>query len=130
VEKEDADGRKTQWDHDHFWRLTKELDGLGHVTEQRYEILEGLKAGLLGNLINPTEIRSPTFTQQQQFDRRGRLTSRSLIYRNADGEQTSTNSRTYDKRGRMTSETDANGKISRYAYNALDSVVTGYMLFY
>jgi YD repeat-containing protein len=120
---EDEDGRKTQWGYDHFLRVTKEIDGLGNNTEYGYEIPDGTKTGLLGSLSNPTQTRYPTFTEEQRFDRRERLTSQSFKYKNVQGEQTSTNNRTYDKRGQVSSETDANGKASHYAYDALGQLI-------
>ena len=127
VSDTDEDGRQRLREHDAFQRLVRLTDGLGHVTTYGHQVSDGSATGLLGSLGQPTEVAHPTYTELRRFDARERLTSRSLVYRHAQGEltgnltttRTATHTSTHDQAGRVTSETDAAGQTWRHRYNAL-----------
>ncbi|KAF4516583.1 hypothetical protein B566_EDAN003330 [Ephemera danica] len=115
----DEDGRRNQIEYDNFDRIAKQLDPLGNAVQFGYQINDGSAAVQLGSLGEPTQVDYPSFSQINRFDSRERPTTQSLKYRNAQGEQTTTNTVTYDKRGQVLTETDANGNTRTHRYNAL-----------
>lgn len=122
VGETDADGRSNSAEFDNFMRVTREVDGLGNTTEYKYTVPDGSEAGALGALYEPTEVKYPTFTERQRYDRRERPTSDTLLNTSAQGTEGLLSSQTYDLRGQLKSETDANGKTTFYTYNAFGQV--------
>ncbi|MDO9190418.1 MAG: hypothetical protein Q7U24_11130, partial [Sulfurimicrobium sp.] len=120
IQVSDEDGRSRQIEFDNFLRITKQLDGLGNVTEYSYNIPDGSGNGTLGALHSPVEIKYPTFTERQRYDQRERPTSQTLLNPNALGTDNLVSGTEYDKRGRIRSQTDANGKASGNTYNAFE----------
>ncbi|MDR7152748.1 RHS repeat-associated protein [Hydrogenophaga palleronii] len=118
VRKTDADGRSSQIEYDNFLRVVSYLDGLNNRYGVDYQIADGTTTGVLGSLFSPTEINYPSFTQLTRFDAMERPTSQSFKYLNAQGEQSVNAGVTYDKRGLVLTETDPNGSIRRYAWDA------------
>jgi len=119
VSETDEDGRTSVAEFDAFLRLTREIDGMGNVTEYNYNIADGSAAGTLGSLGAPTEIKFPTYTQRQRYDQAERPTSDTVLNPNSLGTEGLVSSSEYDKRGQMRSATDANGKTRYYTYDAL-----------
>ncbi|WP_322784311.1 RHS repeat-associated core domain-containing protein [Verminephrobacter aporrectodeae] len=120
----DEDGRATSAEYDLFQRLIRTSDALGNVTNYSDQIADGSATGQLGSLLDPTEVRYPSFTQQMRYDAGERPTSETLVYTDSSGTQTVTRSRkTYDARGQLKSETDANGKVRSYTYDAFGQMV-------
>lgn len=119
VSDTDEDGRQRLREHDHFARLVRLTDGLGNITTSGYQVSDGSSTGVLGSLGQPTEVAYPTYTELKRYDALERMTSRSLVYRHAQGQRTSTHTVTYDKLGRVSSETDAAGQTWRHRYNGL-----------
>lgn len=118
----DADGRSSQLQYDNFLRVVGHIDGLNNQYGLDYQIADGSAGGILGSLAYPTQIKYPSFTQQTRFDAAERPTSQSLQYKNAQGDQTANASVTYDKRGLVKTETDANGNVRRYSWDALGQI--------
>ncbi|MCW5221558.1 RHS repeat protein [Verminephrobacter aporrectodeae subsp. tuberculatae] len=120
----DEDGRAISAEYDLFQHLIRASDTLGNITSYSDQIADGSATGQLGSLLDPTEVRYPSFTQQMRYDASERPTSETLVYTNSSGTQTVTRSRkTYDARGQLKSETDANGKVRSYAYDAFGQTV-------
>lgn len=119
IAETDEDGRINQIEYDNFERIAKQLDAKGNAVRFVYQINDGSATGQLGSLGEPTQVDYPSFSQLNRFDSRERLTTQSLQYRNAQGEQTTTSTATYDKRGQVLTETDANGNTRTHRYNAL-----------
>lgn len=122
VQQTDADGRAQQTEHDALLRLTRQLDGLGNTTEYSYTLMDGSASGILGSLGAPTEIRYPTYVQQNKFDERERLTRQTLKHRNRQGEEILSSSTLYDLRGQAKEELDAQGNKRSYQYDALSQL--------
>ncbi|WP_255989554.1 RHS repeat-associated core domain-containing protein [Chitinolyticbacter albus] len=114
VEDTDEDGRRTVAEFDNFLRLTRQIDAVGNVTQYGYQLPDGSR----GALYSPTEVKFPTFTQQNRFDQREQPTTQTTLNPNSLGTEGLVNSYEYDKRGQVKSETDANGKTRFYRYNA------------
>lgn len=119
VSETDEDGRTSRAEFDNFLRLSKEIDGLGHVTEYGYSLADGSDNGSLGALFEPTEIQYPTYTERRRLDERERNTNRTLLNPTSQGTEGLVSSNTYDKRGQMIADTDPNGKTHFYKYDAL-----------
>ncbi|MBH2016116.1 MAG: RHS domain-containing protein [Burkholderiales bacterium] len=119
VKEIDEDGRTSVAEFDNFMRLTREVDGLGHVTTHSYNVPDGSAAGQLGALFDPTETRYPTFTQRQRYDALERPTSETLLNPTQLGTEGLVSGAVYDRMGRMTSMTDPNGKTRYYTHDAL-----------
>ncbi|MCE4554265.1 Ig-like domain repeat protein [Roseateles cellulosilyticus] len=119
VSQTDADGRGETAEFDNFLRLIRQVDGLGNRTEYGYEIADGSSSGLPGSLQEPTEIRYPTFTKRVRFDALEQPTSETLLNPNPLGTEGLVSGRTYDARGLVKTETDANGKTSKFEYDEL-----------
>ena len=115
----DADGRGETAEFDNFLRLVRQVDGLGNRTEYSYEIADGTSGGLPGSLQEPTEVRYPTFTKRVRFDALEQPTSETLLNPNPLGTEGLVSGRTYDARGLVKTETDANGKTSKFEYDEL-----------
>jgi len=122
---EDEDGRATQLGFDNFQQLAQQADALNNQTRYGYQITDGSTSGAVGSLYSATEVKYPTFTQQNRFDARERATLQSLTKASADGTKTSSSetSRSYDKAGRLISETDPYSKTHSYAYDALGQLI-------
>jgi RHS repeat-associated protein len=114
----DEDGREQRSEFDNFLRLTKQIDGVGNVTEYGYNIADGTSNGALGSLAGPTEIKYPTFTQRQRYDQRERASSNTLLNPNSQGTAVLDSFTELDKRGLAKGQTDAYGKSSATTYNA------------
>ncbi|MCA3174272.1 MAG: RHS domain-containing protein, partial [Burkholderiales bacterium] len=123
ITETDEDGRTTQAEFDNFLRISKQVDGLGNITQYSYALPDGSNAGGVGALFDPTETRFPTFTQQQRYDLLERPTSQTLLNPNSLGTEGLVSSATHDKRGQVLSETDANGKTHSYRYDALGQLI-------
>ena len=123
ISETDEDGRITQAEFDNFLRLSKQIDGLGNITQYSYALPNGSNAGGVGALFDPTETRYPTFTQQQRYDSLERPTSQTLLNPNSLGTEGLVSGNTYDKRGQVLSETDANGKTRSNRYDALGQLI-------
>lgn len=119
IRESDEDGRTTQAEFDNFLRITKQIDGLGHVTTFSYALPDGSDTGGVGALFDPTEARYPTFTYRQRYDALERPTTQTLLNPNRLGTEGLVSTTKYDKRGHVISETDANGKTRGFQYNAL-----------
>lgn len=119
VSETDEDGRESRVEYDNFQRLTRQIDGKGNVTEYDYQVADGTAGGRLGALQMPTQTKFPTFTQQQRFDERERQTSQTLLNPTPTGVEGLMSSTKYDKRGQVVESTNADGKTSFYAYDAL-----------
>lgn len=117
--KIDEDGRGIQLSFDNFQRLTQLTDGEGNQTQLAYNIPDGTPTGTLGSLSMPTEIKFPTFTQNNRLDALERPSSKVLLNANRAGTQNLASGSTYDVRGLLKSDTDANGKSRFYSYDAL-----------
>lgn len=115
----DADGRGETAEFDNFLRLVRQIDGLGNRTEYSYELADGSSSGMPGSLQEPTEIRYPTFTKRVRFDALEQPTSETLLNPNPLGTEGLVSGRTYDVRGLVKTETDANGKTSKFEYDEL-----------
>ena len=115
----DEDGRTTKTEYDNFLRVTKEVDALGNASEYRYQLADGTQSGLLGSLVNPTEVKYPTFAEQLRYDERERPTRSVLLNPTTTGTEGLVDSATYDKRGLTKTVTDANGKTRFFEYDAL-----------
>ena len=122
VKQTDADGRSSQIEYDNFLRMVGYIDGLNNQYGLDYQIADGSATGVLGSLAYPAQVKSPSFTQQTRFDAAERPTLQTLQYKNAQGDQTVNASVTYDKRGLVKTETDANGHIRRYVWDALGQI--------
>jgi RHS repeat-associated protein len=118
----DEDGRKQTSEFDNFLRLTKQIDGVGNVTEYGYNIGDGSNTSL-GSLSGPTEIKYPTFTQQQRYDQLERTASNTLLNPNSQGTAVLPSLTDFDKRGLPKGQTDAYGKSSATAYNAFRQAI-------
>ncbi|MCH8179491.1 MAG: HNH endonuclease [Proteobacteria bacterium] len=123
VSETDADGRTTRSEYDNFLRLVRDIDALGNQTQYAYTVADGTASGMLGALVDPTEVRYPTYTERNRLDERERITSETLAHTRQAGPEELTQTTTYDKRGRVVAETDARGKTRRYTYDALDQLV-------
>lgn len=119
IKEIDEDGRATLAEFDNFLRITKQIDGLGHVTTFSYALPDGSDTGGVGALFDPTEARYPTFTHRQRYDALERPTTQTLLNPNRLRTEGLVSNTTYDKRGMVVSETDANGKTRGFQYNAL-----------
>jgi YD repeat-containing protein len=106
----DEDGRRSQFEYDNFYRLTKQLDALGNKTQFGYNLPDGT----LGTLFTPTEIKFPTFTQNLRFDTQDRETSQTLL-----------NPNHYDVHGNRIQLTDANGNTHKFVYDRNNRLVKG-----
>jgi RHS repeat-associated protein len=115
----DEDSRTVHAEFDNFQRLIQLSDGLGNQTRFGYNIPDGTVAGTLGSLSLPTEIKYPTFTQQNRLDQRERPTSDALLNINRTGAESLTSGTEYNPRGLVKSDTDAAGKQRFYNYDAL-----------
>lgn len=122
IKETDADGRSSQIEYDNFLRMAGYIDGLNNQYGLDYQIADGSATGILGSLALPTQVKYPSFTQLTRFDAAERPTSQSLQYKNVQGEQSVSSGVSYDKRGLVKSETDANGNIRRYVWDALGQI--------
>jgi RHS repeat-associated protein len=124
IAQTDEDGRTSQFESDNFLRVTKQIDGMGNVTEFSYDVPDGSANGALGSLIAPTEVRYPTYTKRVRFDQAERPVSETTLNPNGTaGVNSSIAMATYDKLGQVLSNTDANGKTSFHAYDRLGHVI-------
>ena len=119
----DEDGRGIQISFDNFQRLTQLTDGEGNQAQLAYNIPDGTPTGTLGSLSMPTEIKFPTFTQNNRLDALERPNSEVLLNANRAGTESLASGTTYDPRGLVKSDTDANGNIRTYAYNAFRQII-------
>jgi RHS repeat-associated protein len=117
VSETDEDGRINRVEFDNFQRLSRQIDGMGNVTEYGYNIEDGSNSGALGSLENPTEIKYPTFIQQRRYDQRERPTNDTLLNTNGRGTENLGRTAVYDKHGQIKSMTDANGKSHSSIYD-------------
>ena len=118
ISETDEDGRLARSEYDNFLRLVRDIDALGHQTQYAYNVADGSASGVLGALVDPTEVQYPTYTERNRLDERERITSETLVNTNKAGQEALTLATTYDKLGRVVTETDARGKTRRYAYDA------------
>jgi RHS repeat-associated protein len=123
IAETDEDNRSSHAEFDNFLRITRQVDAIGNVTEYSYNIPDGIGAGTLGALFDPTQIRYPTFTQRQRYDQRERPTNDTLLNPTSLGTEGLVSSAVYDARGNIVSETDANGKTRFFAYDALGRLI-------
>lgn len=123
VSETDEDGRTTRSEYDNFLRLVRDIDALGNQTQYAYTVADGTASGQLGALVDPTEVRYPTYTERNRLDERERITSETLAHTRKAGAQELTQATSYDKRGRVVAETDARGKTRRYVYDAHDQLI-------
>jgi RHS repeat-associated protein len=123
IRETDEDGRATSFDFDNFQRFAKTVDALAHTTTMSYTVPDGTQAGQIGTLLAPNQVQYPTFTQQTKYDARERPTNQTLIQANAQGSESLVSATTYDRRGQVLTETDAAGKVRRYAYSALGRLI-------
>ena len=119
----DEDGRSRTSTYDNFLRLVRETDGAGNSTDFDYNVADGSASGVLGSLLDPTEIRAPGLTLRQRFNERGRLTLESALNTTQAGTVTLTSARSVDARGLVKTETDAYGKQLSRTYNAFGQLV-------
>lgn len=119
----DPDNRNNRLEYDAHLRLTRHLDGLNNPTDYGYTLMDGSASGTLGSLGTPTEIRYPTYTQQNKFDERERLTRQTLKYRNRQGEEILSSATTYDLRGQIKEEIDPQGNKRFYQYDAFGQLI-------
>lgn len=123
VTEVDEDGRTSHAEFDAFLQMTKQVDALGNITEYAYTIADGSDTGAVGSLYQPTEIKYPTYTEQQRYDQLERPTTQTLLNPTTTGTEGLVSSAAYDKRGRVKSDTDANGKTHFYAYDNLGQLL-------
>lgn len=123
TEEVDEDGRKTALQFDTLLRVTREVDELGNVTSYDYQVADGTSSGLRGSLGMPTEIQYPTFTRRTRYDAMERPTSDTLLNPGRLGTEGLVSSTTYDARGLVSTETNAEGKTRKFAYNAFGQIV-------
>ena len=114
----DEDGRLSRSEFDNFLRLAKQIDGLGNVTEYSYNIADGSNTGTLASLIDPAEVKFPTFSKRLRYDQRDRTVNDTLINPGVQGTATITSHVEYDKRGLPKTETDSYQKASFTVFNA------------
>jgi RHS repeat-associated protein len=118
IQETDEDGRASRIEYDNFQRLLKQIDGKNNTTTHAYNLADGSSEGAQGSLFQPTETRYPTFTEQNRFDARERLTSQTVLNPTALGTEGLITTRKYDKRGRVIETTNPEGKTSTFAYDA------------
>jgi RHS repeat-associated protein len=124
IAQTDEDGRASRTEFDNFLRVTKQIDGMGNVTEFSYDVPDGSANGALGSLTAPTEIRYPTYTKRARFDQAERpVNETTLNPSDTANVENMVETTTYDQLGRVLSKTDANGKTSYYAYDRLGLVI-------
>jgi RHS repeat-associated protein len=119
ISETDEDGKTSLAEFDTFMRMTRQIDGMGNITQFAYTVPDGSDAGATGSLFEPTEVRYPTFTHRQRFDQLERPTSDTTLNPNSLGTEGLVSSTSYDKRGQVQSETNPNGKAAFYTYDSL-----------
>jgi len=109
----DEEGKKALFEYDNEGRLIKAIDGAGNETVYEYD--KSLETSV--SSYKPVRIVFPTYTRRIYYDNLQRVIRGTDIL---DENTSHSTSYVYDAGGNLASETNAEGNITRYGYDALN----------
>ena len=112
----DREGKQTQTEYDNERRIIKSTDGAGNQTTYKYDETEGTPT----SSDKPVQIDYPTYSRKLYYDKLQRVIRKIDIL---DDHTSHSSSYTYDEADNVTSETDEEGNITRYEYDALNRLI-------
>ena len=109
----DEEGKQNFRSYDSEWRLQTETDGVGNLTRYHYD--ETAETHVSSK--KPVQIDYPTYTKRLYYDVMQRLIRTTDVL---DENTEQSVSYTYDVAGNRTSQTDQEGRVTQYGYDALN----------
>ncbi|MBW1928939.1 MAG: RHS domain-containing protein [Deltaproteobacteria bacterium] len=116
VKVTDQEGKEAYSEYDNEGRLRKVIDGAGNETVYHYDESPSNPV----SSYKPVRIDYPTFTRKLYYNKLQRLVRAEDVL---DQDTVRTRAYTYDEAGNVVSETDEEGNVTTYEYDALNRLI-------